>query len=144
MQYHARIRRHSPVDKLWRRDKRIGGTVFGVHFRIHANAFVSRPLTPQQVAKLHGHPSVEIEATAVAVSYSQDRQGSGESGPDRSSAGVDRAAETPGSTAEENSSDQAEEAEFEDGTEAATEEATSAEASFAPLRRPRGRPRKNP
>ena len=62
MRFFARIRRHSTIDKQWRRYPRIGGLVHGVRFGFDANGqFVSGELNSEQISKLRGHPDMEIE-----------------------------------------------------------------------------------
>lgn len=68
MTFAARIVRHSPVWRLWHEARRTGGVVSGVQFRwTEGGEFVTGALAPAQVAALHRHASVQLEAIGVEM-----------------------------------------------------------------------------
>lgn len=61
MQFNAFIMLGSSIDRMWRMQNRIGGSVSGVTFALAGNKFVANDLTPDQYAALVGNNQVVTE-----------------------------------------------------------------------------------
>ena len=62
MQFLARIRRFSTVDKAWRAQHRTGGLIAGAQFYMVENQFVAREVPAGALDALKAIESVELEA----------------------------------------------------------------------------------
>lgn len=68
MRFLARIKKDSHVDRLWRGNRRVGGRVGAVAFRLAAGTYQSvGELDESQVAAIRANPSVELEALALSL-----------------------------------------------------------------------------
>ena len=73
MQFSARIRLDSFLDKTWRGTNRAGGRVLGVLFTRKGSHYIADWLTAEQIALLRDHPAVELEMAGVAPSMPAER-----------------------------------------------------------------------
>jgi hypothetical protein len=68
--FHAKLRRASPIYKHWSNTSKIGGTINGVQFKKEGpRDFVSvdNPLPPDAVSALVSHQDVQLEMTTTPV-----------------------------------------------------------------------------
>jgi hypothetical protein len=62
MQFIARIRLHSYIDRAWRGANKLGGRVHDIPFRRQGLHYVTQVLEPAQVEALRHHVAVELQA----------------------------------------------------------------------------------
>lgn len=68
MRFLARIKRGSAVDKHWRGNRRAGGFIGAIPFRLVDNQYVSRELDESQVTAIRNNISVQLETAGVLPS----------------------------------------------------------------------------